>query len=64
MNTGKHSGVERVGLIVHEAMHIWRAMRESIGEHSPSAEFEAYSIQSIAQNLIAAYEKTRGKLCR
>jgi hypothetical protein len=60
----KQPALQKVGLIVHEAMHIWRAIRESIGEHSPSQEFEAYSIQMITQNLIAAYEKTRGRLCR
>lgn len=60
----KHSARVKIGLITHEAMHVWRAMRESIGEHAPSAEFEAYSLQHITQNLIAAYEKTRGKLCR
>lgn len=53
-----------IGLIVHEAMHVWRQMRETIGEREPSAEFEAYSIQNIAGNLIAAYEATRGKLCK
>jgi hypothetical protein len=53
-----------VGLIVHESMHVWRQVRETIGESEPSSEFEAYSIQSIALQLISAYEKTRGKLCR
>ncbi len=60
----KRPALQIVGLIVHEAMHIWREIRESIGEHSPSAEFEAYSVQSISQNLIYAYEKTRGRLTR
>jgi hypothetical protein len=59
----KRPKVQIVGLIVHEAMHVWRAVRESIGENHPSAEFEAYSMQSITQNLIYAYEKSRGKLC-
>ncbi|MGZ8172592.1 MAG: hypothetical protein ACXWT0_01690 [Methylobacter sp.] len=46
---------EVVGLLIHEAVHIWQAIRESIGERHPSAEFEAYSIQCIAQRLIEAY---------
>lgn len=63
MSDAPHTGREKVGMIVHEAMHVWRAMREEIGETEPSAEFEAYSMQSIAQELIEAYEMTRGRIC-
>lgn len=45
------------GLLVHEAMHIWRWIKEDIGEKQPSSEFEAYSMQSICQNLFDAYEE-------
>jgi hypothetical protein len=64
ISTKKRPPLVIVGLIVHEAMHVWREVRDSIGERHPSAEFEAYSLQAITQNLISAYEKTRGKLCR
>lgn len=50
-----HSQAEIAGLLTHEAVHVWQEIRAILGENSPSAEFEAYSIQSIAQNLIEAY---------
>jgi len=52
----------KVGMLIHEAMHVWRFMRYAIGEDAPSMEFEAYSMQSIASNLIRAYEQARGPL--
>lgn len=51
---------EVCGLLVHEATHIWQELCESIGEHSPSKEFQAYSIQCIAQRLISDFME-RGK---
>jgi hypothetical protein len=51
-------------LIVHESMHIWRRMREEMGEETPSSEFEAYTMQNVVHHLLTAYEKTRGKLFR
>jgi hypothetical protein len=44
-------------LLTHEAMHLWREIRNQIGEKEPSAEFEAYAIQKITQNLAYSYEK-------
>lgn len=56
------SALHQVGIITHEAVHVWQAMRDAIGEAHPSIEFEAYSMQAIVQNLIMAYEKSRGPL--
>ncbi len=51
--------LEVVGLIIHESIHVWQSIKDIIGERYPSAEFEAYAIQSIAQRLIGAYKKQR-----
>ncbi|MFZ2981872.1 MAG: hypothetical protein WA085_12635 [Sphingobium sp.] len=54
----KPKGMNRIQLdclLVHEAAHIWQAIRDNIGEKSPSHEFEAYAIQSISQRLIESY---------
>lgn len=53
---------DTVALLVHEGMHVWRDMCEGIGESTPSSEFEAYAVQSIVDELLRAYEKTRGPL--
>lgn len=62
---GKHKGQDPIcvaGLLVHEAVHIWQAIKDNIGEQSPSIEFEAYSIQAISQQLMSAYaELTKRK---
>ena len=49
----KRSEVE--GLLIHEAVHVWQVCQKALNERKPSAEFEAYSIQNIAQRLIEAW---------
>lgn len=56
----ERSIVEITGLLVHEAAHVWQAIRKDIGEEYPSPEFEAYSMQAIFQGLFSAYQETRG----
>lgn len=61
---GDHIKTKRhvIGYLVHEGSHVWRQMREAMGELSPSSEFEAYSLQAIVERLIIAYEASRGPL--
>lgn len=44
-------------LLVHEAMHVWRATLLSLGESRPSSEFEAYGMQSLCQELFEGYDE-------
>ena len=53
----KHTGIEVACLLVHEAVHIWQRTCEDYGEHRPSAEFEAYAIQNISQQLMQSYRE-------
>ena len=46
-----------VGLLAHEATHIWQQIRDAYGEKSPSAELEAYAIQNLTQELFAEFER-------
>jgi len=46
-------------MLVHEAVHVWQDIKESLGEKSPSSEFEAYSIQALSQRLMESYERQR-----
>lgn len=55
------SATALVGVIVHEATHVWQQICKHIGESFPAYEQEAYAIQSISINLLAAWEATRGK---
>ena len=50
-----------VGMLAHEGMHAWRHTREKIRETEPSAEFEAYAIQSITQFLVQVYLQAHKK---
>lgn len=46
---------DTMALLVHEAAHVWQHTRRELGEHEPSPEFEAYSMQSISQELFDAF---------
>lgn len=50
--------VEKAALLVHEAVHIWKAHLRNIGEDAPGEEIEAYGVQHISQNLMSAYAES------
>lgn len=54
-------GVMVAGMLVHEAVHIWQTVRRQINEREPSPEFEAYSVQTISQQLMWEYARRRNK---
>lgn len=45
------------GILVHEAVHIWQEICDDMGEDRPPAEFEAYSVQWISQELMWEYAR-------
>ena len=56
-NTKGYTKEQVYALIAHEAVHIWQAICDELGEDTPSAEFEAYSLQQITQNLLESYRE-------
>lgn len=60
----KQTAMSAVVLLVHESMHIWRHCRQLIGEHEPSSEFEAYTVQTIFEALLRDFQSTRKAVLR
>lgn len=58
--TPERNAVEIAGLLVHEAVHVVQDYFQRIGECAPAVEQQAYAIQAVSQELMAAYsEKVR-----
>lgn len=51
------NAIEMAGLLVHEAVHVWQAYAEHMGETNPGDEQEAYAIQSISMALLGEYAR-------
>lgn len=49
------SPIELACTLVHESVHIYQRLCESIGETRPGKEFEAYTIERIAERLMREY---------
>ena len=45
---------------MHEAVHIFQRWCDDRGEHTPSHEFQAYSIQWISQELMEEFVRQTG----
>lgn len=58
----KYSELELYALLMHEGVHLWQRICEYVGEETPSAEFEAYAIQTIALNLMKSYKKMKEEI--
>lgn len=63
-DVSRRSPVDVAALLVHEAVHVWQAFCEHIGEKSPSDEFEAYSVQSISYELLSAFAQQSKRRAR
>lgn len=53
---------EIVGIIAHEAVHVWQWYAYTIGEENPGREQEAYAIQRITKTLYEEYLKRKKKI--
>lgn len=60
-DTSERNQIEVYGLLLHEAVHVWQKIKKLMGEREPSSEFEAYSIQAIAQDLFEMFEASEVK---
>lgn len=57
---GGRDPVTVAGLLVHEAVHVWQRWCDRVGEHSPGAETEAYSVQWLSQQLMWEFVRQTG----
>lgn len=52
--------IEVASTLVHESVHIFQRLCDSIAESDPSREFEAYSIERIAERLMREFVRQTG----
>ena len=50
-------GIAIAAMLAHEAVHVWQAFLERIGEDKPGKEMEAYAIQFILHELLTEYQR-------
>jgi len=57
----KYTQIQIHSLLTHEAVHVWQALCDSMGEEAPGREVEAYSIQWMTQCLAEHLKEVIGK---
>ncbi|RKE36650.1 hypothetical protein B0G76_2852 [Paraburkholderia sp. BL23I1N1] len=55
-------GIQLACMLVHECVHIFQNICKHWGEEAPSAEFEAYAIQRLSQQLMYMFCELRPEL--
>lgn len=60
----KHKDISIVGILTHEASHIFDEALEYMREKEPGSEVKAYALQNITQNLYTMYKKHAKKMKR
>lgn len=60
-NGAERDALDVILTLLHEAVHVWQFVCQTIGEHNPGIEMEAYGIEGITRGLIEAYCATQGK---
>lgn len=50
--------IQNYALLLHEAVHIYQELKTLMNEKNPSIEFEAFSIQRIAQDLFHLFNES------
>jgi hypothetical protein len=58
--TRRVSRIQIAGLLAHEAVHVWQAVRRDMNEKAPAVEQEAYAVQAIFQSLYRTWFDVRG----
>ncbi|OWT68074.1 MULTISPECIES: hypothetical protein [unclassified Achromobacter] len=49
-------GIEIAALLAHEAVHVMQECRRWMGEKEPGSEWEAYTVQHVAQEFMGWYQ--------
>lgn len=52
---GLNDPIATACLLVHEAVHVYQQLCDSIGETQPGKEFEAYTVQGISDRLMREF---------
>lgn len=56
----EHSAEALIGLLAHEALHVWHYTKRWMDEKEPGDEIEAYTLQHIVSGLVHAFHAAHG----